>query len=108
MTQFGPDDRALVDEFEVDPFGRASRRLREVLNHLRSAPIPGKYCLIVLKPHVAYQLARLSGIRGQGPTAIEGVIFSSRRAAEIEVFKLRLLNLRVLELGVAPARGAML
>ena len=97
MTQFTPEDQALVDEFEAAPFGRASRRLREMINLFRSMSMVGKYCLVPVQPHVSYQLARTSGIRGQGPTVIDNTSFSSPLEAEVSVFKLRLRELREAE-----------
>jgi hypothetical protein len=79
----------LLEEFAAAPFGRHSTELRLLLNRLRSAPLVGKYCLIARVPHVSWQLARMSGVRGEAPTPVAGVYFSSLLEAEINITAVR-------------------
>ena len=84
----------LTEEFVRSPFARHSTALRILLNQLRPPPLTGKYCQIELRPHELWQLARHAGVRGEAPTAVEGVTFTSLLDAEVEVFRRRVQDLR--------------
>ncbi|BBZ28513.1 hypothetical protein MMAD_28080 [Mycolicibacterium madagascariense] len=70
------------------PVGLHSPGLQRVLNVLRGEPLAGKYVLIEVTPHQCWQLARLSGIRGQAPIVLD-TVFTDLLTAEREVFALR-------------------
>ncbi|MCV7014394.1 hypothetical protein H7I40_18570 [Mycolicibacterium madagascariense] len=75
-------------EFMAKPVGLHSPGLQRVLNVLRGEPLAGKYVLIEVTPHQCWQLARLSGIRGQAPIVLD-TVFTDLLTAEREVFALR-------------------
>jgi N,N-dimethylformamidase len=85
---------ALTEEFVRSPFARHSTALRILLNQLRAAPLTGKYCLIELRPHQLWQLAKHGAVRGEGPIPVEGVTFTSLLDAEIEIFRRRVQELQ--------------
>jgi len=58
------EDRQWVDEFRQRPLGPHSPNLQRVLNAMRGGATAGKYCLICSKPFAEWQLARMSGRRG--------------------------------------------
>jgi len=79
----------LVREFRACPIGHHSPALARILSHLRAGPMQGKYCLICIRPHREWVIARLSGVRGTAPVVQDNRVFSSVEEAEWEVFKLR-------------------
>ena len=76
-------------EFLDRPVGHHSAGLQRLLNLFRGPPLAGKYVLICTKPHREWQLARLSGRRGQPVSIVEGVVFRNLETAEREIFRLR-------------------
>ena len=78
----------LALEFKARPFGRHSAELQRVLNLFRSAPLARNWCLVCLKPHAEWTLARF-GDSARDPVEILGPVFTSLAAAEWHVFKLR-------------------
>lgn len=90
MPEFlDPPPRALAEEFRRQPLGHHSPDLQSVLTRFRSEPMDGKYVLICTRPHAEWKLGQLSGVRGDPVTMIDGVVFTSRAAAEWDVFKRR-------------------
>lgn len=79
----------LAREFRERPLGLHSPELQAVLDRMRSAPIDGKHCLIVVKPHEQWMLARMTGAPLQPAPVSPPVLFSSRAEAEWTVFKIR-------------------
>jgi hypothetical protein len=84
-----PTNLAPVREFWALPIGHHSAELEAVLSILRAGPVAGKYCLIILKPHAAWTIGRISGIRGIPPAYADAPVFHSIAAAERCVFRLR-------------------
>jgi hypothetical protein len=84
-----PEDRQWVDEFRQRPHGAHSPDLQRVLNAMRGAPTAGKYCLICTRPFAEWQLARMTGRRGEPPVPVEGAVFTSIAEAEWAVFRRR-------------------
>ena len=89
MYKIRSSDRQLVDEFRQNPVGRHSPDLQRVLNRLRGGSRAGKYCLICTKPFAEWQLARMSGRRGEPPVPVPGEVFTDLKAAEWAVFRRR-------------------
>jgi N,N-dimethylformamidase len=88
MLEIDPRRLDLAREFKARPFGVHSPDLQAVLNRMRRQPQPGKYCLLMSKPHAEWLLARTTGdpIR---PEVVPGFVFHSLEEAEWAVFKLR-------------------
>ena len=59
-----------------------------MLNLFRSGPLARNWCLVCLKPHAEWTLARF-GDSPRDPVEILGPVFTSLAAAEWHVFKLR-------------------
>ncbi len=83
------EDRQWVDEFRQKPLGPHSPNLQRVLNAMRGGPTAGKYCLICTRPFAEWQLARMSGRRGEPATPVAGEVFTDLAEAEWAVFRLR-------------------
>ncbi len=79
----------IAQEFRAAPIGSHSPALARVLSHLRAGPVAGKYCLICIRPHQEWGIARLSGKRGVPPSVQDNRVFHSIEAAEWEIFQLR-------------------
>ena len=79
----------LVEEFRKTPVGHHSPELQKLMNRLRVEHFPGKHVLICTKPFEEWRLARLSGVRGEAPEVVEGVVYTSIDEAEWAVFKIR-------------------
>ncbi len=92
-------DRIYAEEFRKMPVGHHSPGLQRVLNLFRSGPLAGHYVLISLIPYEKWQLARLSGVRGQAPVPVEGAVYDDLRAAEWDVFRRRWLDATGEDLG---------
>jgi hypothetical protein len=101
MYRFDPQALHLALEFRARPIGQHSPELERLLTLMRNEAIAGKYCLICTKPHEEWVLARLSGIRGVGPTILKAHRFDSIEAAEWAVFKLRWRRLGGVDLNSA-------
>ncbi len=84
-----PANLAPVREFWARPIGHHSADLEAVLSILRAGPVAGKYCLIILQPHAAWTIGRISGVRGIPPAYGTAPIFHSIEAAERHIFRLR-------------------
>ncbi len=84
-----PSDRAVVDEFRRNPIGKHSPALQRVLNALRTGPLPGKYVLVVTRPHREWMLAQLPEGPGRPFRLHPDRVFHSIEEAEWAVFKLR-------------------
>lgn len=78
-----------VREFRANPIGHHSAELDAILSLLRGGDVAGKYCLICIKPHAEWVIARLSGQRGVAPRIEDNRVFQSIEDAEWAVFKLR-------------------
>jgi hypothetical protein len=89
MYQFDPGALDLAREFRSQPVGQRSPALERLLTLMRGGPMAGKYCLICLEPYEQWVMARLSGVRGVGPTIIESPVFTSIQEGEWAVFKRR-------------------
>jgi hypothetical protein len=81
-------DLPFAREFMAAPVGLHSPGLQRVLNVLRGEPLAGKYVLIEVTPHRKWQLARLTGVRGQ-PVPLMDSTFTDLLTAERAVFTLR-------------------
>lgn len=97
MNDSSGADQALCAEFDAAPHGRHSNDLRLLLQKFRGAEMGGKYCLIAVVPHRLWQLARMSGLRGVGPTPVDGETFYSLNDAEVSIFRNRLKEHRARE-----------
>lgn len=80
---------APVREFRARPIGHHSPALTAMLSVLRAGDVAGKYCLVCVRPHAQWAIARLTGRRGEPPVVTENRVFDSIEAAEWAVFKLR-------------------
>ena len=78
-----------IYDFLERPYSKHSLNTLKILNKLRSVQRKGKYCLICIKPYKLWQLAKLTGIRGQSAIPIKGKYFNDLEEAERYVFKLR-------------------
>lgn len=81
-------DLPFAREFMARPVGLHSPGLQRVLNVLRGEPLAGKYVLVEVTPHREWQLARLSGVRGQAVLLMDDT-FTDLLTAERVVFALR-------------------
>lgn len=81
-------DLPFAAEFKRNPVGHQSPGLQRVLHVFRGEPLKGKYVLVTTKPHREWQLARLSGVRGQPLTRIDK-FYTSLIEAEWDVFQRR-------------------
>jgi N,N-dimethylformamidase len=88
MLEIDPRRLDLAREFKARPFGVHSPDLQAVLNRMRSQPQPGKYCLLMSRPHARWLLARTAG-GFRRPEVVPGYVFDSLEEAEWVVFKLR-------------------
>jgi hypothetical protein len=82
-------DLHFAQEFFRNPVGHHSAGLQRVLNLFRGEPLEGKYVLVCVKPHKEWQLAVLSGKRGEPVRLVDGKIYHDLEEAERDVFKLR-------------------
>ena len=87
-TITSPDDRRLIDEFKRNPIGHHSPDLQRLLTRLRGAPMPDKFCLVVIQANREWQLARTSGTPGK-PLKLLEQRFTSMADAEWYVFRQR-------------------
>jgi hypothetical protein len=90
----------LYREFCRLPIGAHSPNLQFVLQHFRKSSLRGKYVLVALEPHRRWQLARLTGVRGDCVRVNEDVVFIKIEDAERHVFRLRWLEMTGQELAV--------
>ncbi len=88
MLEIDPRRLDLAREFKARPFGVHSPDLQAVLNRMRGTPAPGKYCLVMSRPHAEWRLARMTG-EPLRPEIVPGHVFRSLEEAEWAVFKLR-------------------
>lgn len=100
MYVIDPARLDLAREFKSRPLGPHSAELQAVLLTMRGMPIAGKYCLIVVKPHEQWLLARMTG-EPLRPEPLPGYVFSSIEEAEWTVFKLRWRDLTGIDLAAA-------
>ena len=89
MTTIDASRKDLVEEFRKTPVGLQSVELQKMMSVIRGERFPAKHILICTKPFEEWQLARLSGVRGEPPEVVEGVVYSSIEEAEWGVFKIR-------------------
>lgn len=89
MYRVNHNKKHLADEFEANPFGRASPELQRVLMVFRGAPMKGKYALVCTKPYEEWTLAEMSGQKGVPPKLLHEHKFTSLEDAERAVFRLR-------------------
>lgn len=85
-----PDnDRRYIEEFRRRPIGAHSPGLMRLLTVMRQDPTGRQVILICRKPFQEWVLGEMPASRAE-PIAIEdGPIFTSREAAEWEVFRRR-------------------
>jgi hypothetical protein len=81
-------DLPFAREFMASPVGLHSPGLQRVLNVMRGEPLAGKYVLVEISPHQQWQLARLTGERGQ-PVPLLDTVFTDLLSAERAIFALR-------------------
>jgi len=81
-------DLPFAREFMASPVGLHSPGLQRVLNAMRGEPLAGKYVLVEIVPHRQWQLARLTGERGQ-PVPLLDTVFTDLLDAERAIFRLR-------------------
>ena len=86
--QVTQSDINVVEEFMANPIGHHSPELQRVLNTFRSAAMPGKHCLVCIKPNREWRLARFSGVRGK-PVKLLDKTFTDLEDAERHIFRLR-------------------
>jgi len=81
--------RELVAEFRRQPFGLHSLELQQLLNVMRSLPLPGKHFLFMTEPQTQWCLARWSESEPLRPEISAAVTFGSLEDAERHVFDIR-------------------
>ena len=89
MASIDASRKDLVEEFRKTPVGHQSVELQKMMSVMRGERFPGKHVLICTKPFKEWRLAQLSGVRGDPPEVVEGVVYTSIEAAEWGVFKIR-------------------
>lgn len=89
LEELGQSREALFAEFDRNPVGHHSPALERLLLRFRSLPIAGKHVLLALEPHRRWQLATLTGRRGDPVRPIDGQVFTDLLEAERAVFRLR-------------------
>ncbi len=92
----------LIEEHRKNPIGIAGNRgkpgvghspeLCRVLDKLRRAPMPGKYCRVCTKPHEEWCIGILPGERGE-PITVLNEVFASEDECEHAVFVKRVEEL---------------
>ncbi len=80
---------AVAEEFRRQPYGRHSPELQRLLDIFRHEPFPAKHVLVCTKPYREWALAIYTGIRGDPPRLLPGLVFTSVADAELAVFKRR-------------------
>jgi len=88
MTKRFTKKNQYVSSFLNKPFSKHNLETLKILNILRSAKTKNKYCLICIKPFQLWQLAKMTGTRGNTPKLINK-FFNNLEDAERYVFKLR-------------------
>ena len=85
-----PDtDRAYVEEFRRQPIGAHSPGLQRLLNIMRHDPSGWQIILVCRRPFAEWVVGLMPSNRAD-PIRIEnGLVFTSREAAEWEVFRRR-------------------
>jgi hypothetical protein len=81
-------DLPFAAEFMKKPVGHHSPGLQRILHVFRGEPLDGKYVLVTVTPHKEWQLARLSGVRGQPLTRLD-TFYTCLLEAERDVFRRR-------------------
>lgn len=79
----------LAAEFKARIRGPHSAELARVLQRMRTAPLAGRYVLVVREPFRAWVLGRLTGERGAPVQVFEDQVFHSLDAAEWAIFAMR-------------------
>jgi len=88
MYKVDPDAVHLAQEFKAKPIGKHSAELQKVLHLFRGEAQKDKYVLVCTEPHKRWQLAQLTGVRGE-PVRMTNHVFDRLEDAEWHVFKLR-------------------
>ena len=83
----------LIAEHRGQPRGQHSDTLARVLNYFRRAPLTRKYVVLCARPHAEWQIAELSGVRGDPPRVIDDRSFASEAEALHAVFLRRVNDL---------------
>lgn len=83
-----------IKDFINKPFSKHSLDTLKILNQIRSRPNKNKYCLICIEPYKVWQLAKLTGKRGEPAKPIKNKYFTNLEKAERYVFKLRYKSLK--------------
>lgn len=106
MYEIDPSRLDLAREFRSRPFGLHGPELQAVLIRMRSLPVEGKHCLIVLEPRARWLLARMEG-KPLRPVPVPGIVFADPAEAEWAVFKLRWQALTGHDLAAALGEPAL-
>ena len=88
MIEIDPSRTDLAEEFQRDPYAGHGAELQLLLNRMRRGPLKGRF-VVVYTGDPPYTLARLTGVRGEGPVLLEDQTFESLRDVEWAVFKSR-------------------
>jgi len=81
--------RKLIAEHKRDPLGRHGDALKRVLNYIRRTAPNGALVVVCTRPFKQWRIARLSGVRGQGPAFADDRTFNSEAKAMHAVFLMR-------------------
>ena len=77
-----------IIKFLNNPFSKHDLETLKFLNKLRSTNTKNKYCLVCIEPFKLWQLAQMTGKRGNPPKLINK-FFTNLEEAERYVFKIR-------------------
>lgn len=88
MYSIDPRRTDLAAAFKERPFGPHSTEVWALVTALRMGPIEGRFVLIAAADGRSWELAQLTGRRGEPPMKI-GETFTDRAAAEWAVFRRR-------------------
>jgi hypothetical protein len=84
----------IIAEHAANPAGPHSDPQQRVLRYLRRAPVQGKYLILAVRPWAEYRIVRLTGVRGQAPSALGDGPYATEAEATHAVFLKRVAELR--------------
>jgi hypothetical protein len=84
-----PPDRALLQEFETNPFGPHSLALADLLMTFRMRDRDHPWVIVRMDHQAGFALARIPPQRYAAPEIIAGEVFPTPADAEIALFRKR-------------------
>lgn len=92
MYVFSPDDVRLLREYRDVPSRHHSLDLQRLLTRLRTEPLQGKQFILVTKPGKEWAIGQLGQRRGDPVTIVENRRYTSFKAVQMALLKLRWLK----------------